>query len=141
MAETGLTWSAATFKEYAILRAWYGSRPRTGSMAIRTIFSGVCSATSSMSMPPASLAITTTPPADPSMTIPTYSSRSTSKSLLDENRANGDTLRAGLVRDEVRANQLTGGGAGLFRPRNELDATRLAASTRVNLRLDHNGPA
>ena len=45
---------------------------------MRTIFSGVCSATSSMSMPPASLAITTTPPADPSMTIPTYSSRSTS---------------------------------------------------------------
>ena len=79
MDATGLTCAAPIPSPYAILRPWYGWSPSPGSTAILMILSGVVSATSSMSMPPASLTMTTGPRAAPSVTMPTYSSRSMSR--------------------------------------------------------------
>ena len=62
----------------AILRPWKGRSPSTGSTFSRSNNSGVFSATSSISIPPAALAMTTTPCAAPSITSPRYSSRLTS---------------------------------------------------------------
>ena len=60
--------------------------------------------------------------------------------LLYEHCVDGHTLRAGLRGDEVRPEQPRGEFRRLIRTRNDLDAARLAAPARMNLRLD-DGPA
>ena len=63
------------------------------------------------------------------------------KRLLHEYRPDGHALRPGLVRDEVRADQRACGCSRLIGGRYELDAARLAASARVDLRLHNDAPA
>ena len=46
-------------------------------------------------------------------------------------------VRAGLVRDQLHAENLAGVFADLLERLRHLDATALAAATRVNLGLDH----
>ncbi len=62
-------------RAYARLRAWYGANPTAGSTCSSRMASGVLAATSSISMPPAAEAITTTRLFVRSTNTDAYSSR------------------------------------------------------------------
>src|SRR5918993_1013315 len=121
-----LNWSPARPSPNAMRRAWNGCRPRAGCVHSRMIRSGVFSATSSMSMPPAWEAMTTCVERPRSSVIDRYSSRSMAEA------SSTITLRTLMP---------SGGVCGVLSimPRicGELDAAALAAPTRVHLRLHH----
>ncbi len=68
--------------------------------------------------------------------MPRYSSRAIAGAGLDEQALHLLALRAGLVRDELHAEDGLRVLVGLLDGLGELDATALAAATGVNLRLD-----
>ena len=61
--------------------------------------------------------------------------------LLDQHPRHLLTARAGLVGDQVHADDLLGCRTRLVRVLDDLDAATLAAAARVNLRLDHRDAA
>ena len=64
------TWSVVNPRRYAKSRAWNGSNPVSGLTGTFRIFSGEWCATSSMSIPPSALAISTGRPIARSSTMP-----------------------------------------------------------------------
>ena len=120
----------------ASLRAWNGTMPVPGSMCSRRIFSGSDAATSSMSMPPAALAMMTGAGRRAVDHDAQVQLALDLQPLLDEHAADLLAFRAGLVRDQRHADHLLGELLGLVGRLGQLDAAALAAAAGVNLRLD-----
>ena len=117
-------------------------RPATGSMATLWIFSGVFAATSSMSMPPSELAISVTRCAtavDHHADVELLLDVGT---VFDQQAPHLLAVRAGLVRDELHAEDLARVLLHLVLGFRHLDTAALAAATRMDLRLhDPDRPA
>ena len=73
-AAAAFTLAAGTPMPNASFRACHAARPKPGSMVSFRIFSGVCAATSSISIPPSEDAMNTVFPMARSSTMPTYNS-------------------------------------------------------------------
>ena len=121
-------------------RAWKAVRPVTGLIATFLIASGLCSATSSMSMPPSALAIRIGQPAARSTRRPRYSSLAIFTPSSIEQALDLAALGTGLVGDQGHAEDLLGRLLGRGGILDDLDAAALAASAGVDLGL-HDGHA
>ena len=116
-------------------RASNGTMPTPGLMWTRTIFSGVFSATSSMSMPPAALAMMTGLPGraiedDAEIQLALHL-----EAFFDQHAPDDAPFGTGLVRDERHADHRARQLLRVLRRLRELDAAALAAAARVDLRL------
>ena len=112
-------------------------KPIAGSIASLRIFSGCFAATSSISMPPSVDAITVTRPVARSSEHAEVELVLDREALLDEQALDLLALGAGLVRDELHAEDLLGASASASsRGLGDLDAAALAAAAGVDLRLD-----
>ena len=111
--------------------------PVPGSIGSRRIFSGCVAATSSMSMPPAALAMITgrRRPRDRRGCSGRARGRSASPSSI-RTRPTFLPFGAGLMRDERHPDDLLGELLGLVNRARDLDAAALAAAAGMNLRLD-----
>ena len=105
------------------------------------IFSGVSSATFSISTPPSWLTISTEPLARAIEHDAEVELAFDAQSLLDQHALDHLPRRAGLVGDEIHAEDLLRGAEGLVGALDNLDAAALAAAAGMNLRLDDNGAA
>ena len=120
----------------ASLRAWNGTMPVPGSMCSRRIFSGSLAATSSMSMPPAALAMMTGRRGRAVDQDAQIELALDLEPFLDEHAADLLALGAGLMRDQRHADHLLRELLGFVGRLGDLDAAALAAAAGVDLRLD-----
>ena len=121
----------------ASLRAWNGTMPVPGiDVFAQDLLRAPSAATSSMSMPPAALAMTTGHADARSITMLRYSSRSICSPSSISTRPTFLPSGAGLVGDQRHADHLLGELLGFAGGLGELDAAALAAAAGVNLRLD-----
>ena len=120
----------------ASLRAWNGTMPVPRLTYSRRIFSGCVAATSSMSMPPAALAMMTGAGGGAVDDDAQVELAVDLRAFLDEHAAHLLALGAGLVRDERHPDHLLGELLGLVGRLRQLDAAALAAAAGMNLRLD-----